>query len=269
MTSELAATFEELCARGHAAFPQLALDDETFVQRLAVSVARTGAAPESLAIEDLFLACACTEEIPGAVTAFEARCAAPIQAAIGTIAKSEDTRDEILQRVRDALLVGGENAPPKIATYTGQGALGKWAGVVAQRIALMLVRSDKSEARARDGAAAEAMLATADAELAFVKEQYRGEFRRAMQDALVDLPDRERIVMRLHLVSGMSVEGIGKIYDVSQSTVSRWLAKSRETIVQTAQRLLQERLRVAPDEFQSLAALVVSQLDLSMSRVLR
>jgi RNA polymerase sigma-70 factor (ECF subfamily) len=89
-----------------------------------------------------------------------------------------------------------------------------------------------------------------------------------MQDALAGLPDRERMVMRLHLVGGMSVEAIGKMYDVSQSTVSRWLAKARETIVKTAQALLHERLRVAPEEFQSLAALVVSQLDLSLSRVL-
>jgi RNA polymerase sigma-70 factor (ECF subfamily) len=258
----------ELYARGRAAFPGLSVDDDAFVKRLARSVARSGAALETLAVEDLFLACACADELPGALDAFEARCGAPIQAAIASIAKSEDIRDEIRQQVRDVLFVGAEDRPPKIATYTGQGALGKWVGVVAQRIALMMVRADKTEARARDGAAAEAMLATADAELAIVKDQYRAEFRRAMQDALTSLPERERLVMRLHLVGGMSVEAIGKMYDVSQSTASRWLAKARATIVETAQRLLQERLRVSPDEFQSLAALVVSQLDLSMSRVL-
>ena len=74
--------------------------------------------------------------------------------------------------------------------------------------------------------------------------------------------------MRLHLVGGMSVEAIGKMYNVSQSTASRWLATARETVSSEVQRLLGERLRLAHSDVASLAGIVASQLDLSMSRIL-
>lgn len=118
-------------------------------------------------------------------------------------------------------------------------------------------------------AAARATETTADPELALIKEKYRAPFRQALKEALSALPDRERLIMRLNLVSGMSVEGIGKMYGVSQSTASRWLARARECVIETAQRRLRGRLDVSPDEMRPLAALVVSQLDLSVSRVLR
>lgn len=117
-------------------------------------------------------------------------------------------------------------------------------------------------------AAVKATETTADPELPFIKEKYRAPFRQALEEALSALPDRERLIMRLNLVTGMSVEGIGKMYGVSQSTASRWLARARECVIETAQRRLRARLGVSPDEMQPLAALVVSQLDLSVSRVL-
>ena len=40
-------------------------------------------------------------------------------------------------------------------------------------------------------------------------------------------------------------------------------------VLEDAQRRLHERLAVSADEFQSIAALLVSQLDLSVSRLLR
>ena len=89
-----------------------------------------------------------------------------------------------------------------------------------------------------------------------------------MKDALGALGERDRLLLRLHLVSGVSVENIGNMYGVSQSTASRWLAKAREDVAGEAQRLLRERLGVAPSEVASLADLVASQLDLSMSRIL-
>ena len=112
------------------------------------------------------------------------------------------------------------------------------------------------------------MTAAVAPELVYAKQRYRAEFEQAMTDALVVLGDRERLLLKLHLVSGRSVESIGKMYGVSQATASRWLKSARETLSDEVTRLLRGRLHASPDELASLAGVVASQIDLSISRLL-
>jgi RNA polymerase sigma-70 factor, ECF subfamily len=105
-----------------------------------------------------------------------------------------------------------------------------------------------------------------DPELDYLRTSYRGEFREAFQTAIARLSERERVLLRLHLVSGLPHEQIAASYRVNQSTVSRWLAKARSALLTGMQRHLQERLNLSPSEIHSLAALVRSQLDLSLAR---
>ena len=58
------------------------------------------------------------------------------------------------------------------------------------------------------------------------------------------------------------------MYGVAPSSVSRWLTSIRETLSQEVRRLLSTRLQIPADELDSLTALVLSQLDVSISRVL-
>ncbi|HVZ72475.1 MAG TPA: sigma-70 family RNA polymerase sigma factor [Polyangia bacterium] len=270
---ELESTLIVLCARGREAHPGLAVDDEVFARHLGRCVASAPEPPPSLdalEIEDLFLACACVAGVPGAPEAFDARCGEKARQALATSVKDEDERAEVAQRVREAVLVGGPDAPPKIVNYAGQGPLDRWVAVVAQRMAVTLVRGETAARRAHERAAVEAATGGQHApEVALAKEQYRADFERALEEALQTLGARDRMLMRLHLVSGVSVEGIGKMYNVSQSTASRWLAAARDAVAAEVQRLLGERLRLGRSEMASLAGLVASQLDLSMSRILR
>jgi RNA polymerase sigma-70 factor (ECF subfamily) len=259
---------------GRAAHPTLSVEDEPFVRHLGRCVAAADAEPpeepESLEIGDLFLACACVEGAPGAAEAFDARCAERLRAALAASVKADDARAEVAQRVREAVLVGTTGAPAKIANYGGQGPLDRWVAVVAQRMAITLVRHESAARRAHERATIEAAVTgPQQPEVAFIKDQYRGEFERAFGEALSALDDRGRTLMRLHLVSGVSVEGIGKMYNVSQSTASRWLAAAREAVQAHVERLLSDRLKLARSEMASLAGLVASQLDVSMSRILR
>ena len=105
-------------------------------------------------------------------------------------------------------------------------------------------------------------------EVTFAKQRYRAEFERAMTDALSVLEERDRLLLRLHLVSQISVEKIGGMYGVAQATASRWLASARERVQMEVTRLLRERLGASPDEIASLAGEVASQIDLSISRLL-
>jgi RNA polymerase sigma-70 factor (ECF subfamily) len=266
-----------LCLLAHAAHPTLVVDDAVFARHLGRCAAGTADEPapqlEDLQIEDLFLACACLEGAPGAAEAFDSRCAERLRIALGGSVQADDARAEVAQRVREAVLVGTADAPAKIANYSGQGPLDRWVAIVAQRTAITMVRSESASRRAHERATMEAALGGQDRldqqpELAYLKERYKDEFERAFGEALATLSERDRLLMRLHLVSGLSVEAIGKMYNVSQSTASRWLAAARETVAAEVEQLLRARLKLARSEVESLAGLVASQMDLNLSRIL-
>jgi RNA polymerase sigma-70 factor (ECF subfamily) len=132
----------------------------------------------------------------------------------------------------------------------------------------MARRHEDAEERAGKGAAAEAQLVSHDPELAFMKGHFREQFQRAVSAALLVLDDRQRMIYRLHLIDGRTVDSIAKMYQVSQSTVSRWLADTRKSVIAEARRILSEELKLSGQEFESIAGLMVSQLDLSVSRIL-
>ena len=261
-----------LVARGSSAHPDLALHGVAFVRYLARCAAGTAKPlpPEQLHVEDLYLACACGAGVAGAAARFEERCGPRLKAVLGAAVKSPDLRAEIRQRVLDLLLVGTIDVPAKIRGYSGQGPIDSWTAVVAQRQLAMLLRKDEIERRAREGAALEAALSGGAApEVAFTKHRYRAEFERAMAEALSTLEERNRMVLRLNLVSRISLEDIGRMYGVAQSTVSRWLANARHQVLTEVTRLLRQRLGATPDEIASLAGVMASQIDLSISRLLR
>jgi RNA polymerase sigma-70 factor (ECF subfamily) len=268
----LGAQLAAACARGRAAFDQLGLDDTDFVRHLArvVGIGQNGLeAIDALSIEDLYLACACVMGAPGAVAAFEARHDATIRGAIARMVAQADV-DEARQRLMQSLLVGSEAAPPKIVTYAGKAPLDRWLGVSAQRAALMWLRENRAETRARDAAANEAADAPdAHPETAYMKEKYRGDFEVALGEALERLPDRDRVLLRLHLVNGVSVEKIGKMFSVSQPTASRWLAAARGKLLEDIKQVLGARLGTSSAELASLAGMVASRLDLSLSLLLK
>ena len=75
------------------------------------------------------------------------------------------------------------------------------------------------------------------------------------------------MIYRLHVLDGMTVEHIGKMYGVVRSTVNRWLASARETIVEKAKRRLRDEMQIPAEEFESLSRLLTSQLDLRVSQI--
>ena len=76
------------------------------------------------------------------------------------------------------------------------------------------------------------------------------------------------MVYRLYVVDGLTVERIARTYGVVRSTVTRWLTEARVAVVRDIKRQLRQEMRLPPDEFESLARLVASQLDLSVSGIL-
>jgi len=268
----LEAILAAACARGRVAFPQLALDDHAFARYLGHLV-RLGemevASIAELPIEDLYLACACLTGVTGAAAIFGARHGATIRAAIARLVGAADT-DEAHQQLLQSLLVGSASSPPKIGSYAGKAPLERWLGVSARRAALMWLRENRTERNARQAAGADPALgAHTHPETAYMKEKYRGDFEAALAQALERLPEQERALLRLHLVNGVSLEKIGTMFSVSQPTASRWLAAARTKLLEDVKQTLAPRLGTSSAELASLAGMVASRIDLSLSTLLK
>lgn len=264
-------------ATGRERWPALALAPEVFVAHLARAAApyepQRIAALGSLHVADLYLACACAAGVPGAVDAFEETHLRALGAAVaGAVSLRADEVDELRQILRVKLLVSeAPSAPPLITAYSGRGPLAAWVRVAAVRQALTRARDAQVGARAGRRAVAEGALggAAVDVELHFIKGRYRREFEEAFAAALADIDDRERALLRMSAVAGLTLEKIGAIYHVDRSTVSRWLADARRGLLDRTEANLRARLGVQPAEFQSMARLLTSQLEIDLPELLR
>jgi len=262
-------TLADLWIRGRAGHPEFGVDGASFAAHLGhCGAAVEGLGSREIHAEDLYLCCAALIGDEVAVRALRDRHQAVLPAYVGPIDRARPFLDEVEQRLWDSALIRAADRPPKLASYSGKGPLVAWIGVAAQRIALMMRRSEAAEKRALGNVAAETRSALADPELAFIKENLREPFESALKQAIASLDDRQRMIYSLHIVDGLTVERIGTMYGVSHTTISRWLASARADIVAEARRLLERDAHIAADEFDSLARLLASQLDLSSSLVL-
>lgn len=253
-------------ARGRQLHPDLRLTAETFVRHLASSRAAVEEADELDHAADLYLAVAALEGEPPAVERLRESCW-PV--ALRYLRPFRGAAiDDIGQELWNALLFGEPGGRPKLRSYSGKGPLSVFVAITAQRLALMRLRRDGADARVAGRAVAELNALEADPELAFIKAQHRDSFQEALKSALQSLDDRSRMVLRMYLIDGLSVERVAKAYGVSQSSVSRWLAKARETVLSETRRLLVEKLRLSESDVESLWNIFSGELDLSMSRLL-
>jgi RNA polymerase sigma-70 factor, ECF subfamily len=239
-SGSMEAILAELIARGNAAHLDLRFNAALFAAHLG----RCGAPVETLPAaeihaEDLFLAAAALHGDQEAAAKLRRLYHAAIVGALMSIDTSAPFVDDVEQELWAAALVGGDGAAPELGGYTGQGALADWVAAAARRIAPVV--------RARDAA----------------------DFRGALTQALVGLEDRERMIYRLHVANGMTVAMIAKVYRVSDETIAHWLAKARDSVIRETQRLLHGEVTLSPAEFESVAARVVSQLDLGVSQIVR
>jgi RNA polymerase sigma-70 factor, ECF subfamily len=226
--------------------------------------------------DDLELAFACAQGSPSALREFETRYAREIPAALSRLRADAATIDEVHQLVREKLFVAPPGVVPKIGEYAGKGSLVAWLRAVTVRTAL---DHKRKQARAPGAATAQRdadddplMAVTAsseDPELEHARAQYAGPFREAFAGALGALEPEDRNVLRLFLVDGLNIEKIGVLYGVHRSTVARWIAHARASLVTETQRRLAATLNVDTQEFESLTRLCRSRLDFSLQRVLR
>jgi RNA polymerase sigma-70 factor (ECF subfamily) len=250
-----------------AAWPEVGLDDEDFVDALAerLPAGDPAAGLASLCASDVYLARACARGDRRAIAVFERHFAPELAGAFrGFEARAQDVGD-LRQVLLERLFVATDGHPPKIAEYRGQGSLRAWLKVVAVRLRIDRQRT-RGERPERFVDPEVAVLEVAESpDLRYLKLHYREQFRAAFVAALGLLDPRQRALLRLVAVEGLSATDIGHMYKVHRATSKRWLADARAQLFANTQRLLGEQLGTGVD-VASIVALIRSQLDVSLAR---
>lgn len=264
----LEAALRGCCEAARRAWPEVDLADQEFVAALAGRLPEGDpvAALASLCTSDLFLACACARGDARAIAAFERHYAPELAAAFARFAAHGSDRADLRQQLLERLFVAHDGRPPRIAEYSGRGSLRAWVKIAAVRLRIDRERR-KGDRRDKfaDGDDIEAIDVAESAELKFLKQQYREQFKAAFVAALAELEAKERALLRLNAIEGLSATEIAQIYNVSRATGKRWLADARARLIAATQRRLVQQLGGRVD-LASIVDLIRSDLDVSLAR---
>jgi RNA polymerase sigma-70 factor, ECF subfamily len=210
---------------------------------------------------DLELATACARGEPGALATFEATYV-PVIAATARRFGSGDFVSEVSQVVRRRLLVA-ESGAPRIAEYRGQGSLSSFVQAVTVRLALNALQSSaRAPPMKSDDLLLELPGGGDDPELAAIKQRSRADFKEAFAGAMASLDDVSRNALRLHYLDGLTLAEIGGLHGWSVPTASRRLAAARVSLLESTRRLMGERLKLSPQELDSVLRLIESRLSI-------
>lgn len=253
-------------ARAATAWPGVTVAPDAFTAFVAARL--DGADPAALCLDDLYLACACLAGDRAALAAFERRYAPVIERAVSASGATASERADLHQLVRARLLVAA-GEPPRLASYTGKGALASWIKVVAVREAARLLGRERREVAAEDDELTGLLAAVDDPEIGYLKRLYRHEFRAALRAAVEALSDRERVLLRQAALDGLGIDQLAALYRVHRATTARWLEAARAAVLDGTRRGLLERLRISAPELDSVMRLIGSRLETSLAALLR
>jgi RNA polymerase sigma-70 factor (ECF subfamily) len=261
--ADLAVQLERVVALAAETWPRLGIDSESFVRHIAERVPQSSdprALFATIHWSDLYLACACTLQLPSAIAVLEREHLSRVGVFVARVDSSPDFVDEVRQLMRERLLVGER---PRIAEYSGVGTLNTWIRVMAVRLALNAARNNKRR-RLR------VITPPPMSSVGLRDTRYRAEVEQAFRVALTQLPSTARQILRLHYLERLSQEELARRQGVNRSTVSRRLAAARQALLDRTHRELQQLIpSFSTAGRDSLLRGLHGHIDVSLERALR
>lgn len=264
---------DELFDDARRAYPGTELARDAFARHVVECVpvaSRSALASKPLERgRELYLAAACLAGDARAIAAFDSlmtRAAAGVLARMGL---SESARDDVLQVLRVRFLVGDEGGVAKLGAYTGRGSLVAWVRASAVRQALNVLQRGRGS---RDAVGDDEWLALPtfddDPETAALKQRSRAAFRMALDEALAGLTPKDRVLLRQHIIDGLTITELGVVYGVHPTTVFRRIRQAKEALLSGVKARLHAAIRGPRIEVESFLRMVESSFDMSLRRVL-
>ena len=262
-------TLSQAVDRARARWPGIRFSNAEYRRHVMGHLASgDGQSFRRLELEELFLTGAAGAGDRHALACLEREYLGPLAAVLQRPGRRSSTSDsdEVLQRLRHALLVPGPGSAPRIESFDGRGKLSGWLRVAAVRAAIRA--QDRRPAASMD-AAAELPAPGDDPELRYTRERYAREFKAAFSQAAKALSPRQRNLLRQQLVHGLTMEQLAAVHQVHRATIVRWLAEARNTLVKETRTALKQAVSPHAEDIQSVMRLALSQMDISLRRILK
>ncbi|HEV7558470.1 MAG TPA: hypothetical protein VGO00_23535 [Kofleriaceae bacterium] len=214
---------------------------------------------------DLYLAAAALASDRGALRIVD-RLLADIAPALRGIVSDHDI-DDIVQELRVRLVVGDDRRGPALEAYAGKGPLRAGRRVALVRAGLDRRRKpvdvllDETAWLAVPGVATEPSLAA-------LRKTAGPAIRAAFEAALSKLETRERLLLRQHLLDGLSPPDLATLYGVHRVTAFRWLAAIKQRVLADVRVALQDSLHIDAITLDSLMRRVRDSAAPSVERLL-
>jgi RNA polymerase sigma-70 factor (ECF subfamily) len=138
--------------------------------------------------------------------------------------------DDVVQELRVRMIVGSGDRRPALQAYAGKGPLRAWLRVALVRAGLDRRRKpsdvllDESAWLALPGATTEPVLMA-------LRKTAGPAIRAAFETALSNLDPRDRLILRQHLLDGLSPPDLATLHGVHRVTAFRWLATIKQRVL--------------------------------------
>jgi RNA polymerase sigma-70 factor (ECF subfamily) len=268
----LAGVLDARLAEARSAHRDIELSPSVLAAYLAQRVAEGEHPVESLRtmrVADLFLACACSEKHPAALARFDALCEEIILETQPRFHRLAIGKDEVHQRLRERLLVGGAGHRPKILEYAGTGDLSSWLRVAAGRLFLNVATRESKEAPFEQPFFDALVENAPSAEAAYIRAEGHAYLKDVVRAAAARLSPRDKCLLRLAYGDGRSVRQIGDVYGVHGATAARWIDGARRALFTLIKGELSERLPNKRGEAASVLRAALSHVNFSLSTIFR
>jgi len=283
-------TFER-CQRR---YPTIDLPFETFLVRsdeIVSACLEAGAMPPEcprwlasfaqLYHEDLFLATACAQGNRIAWEYLADEYLPLLRRLAAQACRNLDAGEDLAQELITTLLGDpGSSAQAnagragKLAGYSGRSALATWLRVTVSHAAIDRFRRMRKEFSLDelDGEGSDGIphtpAAGADGNAEALDSRWGPVLSQILSDEIERLPARDRLLLSLYYLRGVSLKSIGRQFRVHEATASRWLENLRRGIRKRIERELRKRHGLRPSEIQSLWHWASEQEDFSLEKVL-
>ena len=170
--------------------------------------------------------------------------------------------DDVLQQTRLKLVLGN---PPGFLQYAGRGPLAGFVRTVAVHLLANLEAATKpmeSDERLAT------LPAAAEVEAGLLRADQQQHFKEAFRAAVGALTVRQRSLLRLNLVEGLSIDEIAPMFGAHRSSAARWLVEAKESLAKSTRQQLASRLQLDGDALESLLTSVQNRFDLSLQSAL-
>lgn len=213
-------------------------------------------------VEGLVLAAACAAGLGPALMALDREVLPEVRKVLLRRADGAVVED-VLQQTRLKLVLGN---PPGFLQYAGRGPL---IGFV-RTVAVHLLANLEAAAKPMESDERLATLpGAAEVEAGLLRADQQAHFKEAFRAAVAGLSVRQRSLLRLNLVEGLSIDEIAPMFGAHRSSAARWLVEAKECLARLTRVELASRLRLEGEALESLLRSVQDRFDLSLQSALK